>query len=32
MAHTYTDLLFHVIFSTKERAPLLKMTWNNRSV
>ncbi len=23
MAHTYTDLLFHVIFSTKDRAPLL---------
>jgi putative transposase len=23
MAHTYTDLLVHVIFSTKDRAPLL---------
>ena len=23
MAHTYTDLLFHVIFSTKDRAPSL---------
>jgi len=23
MAHTYTDLLAHVIFSTKDRAPLL---------
>ena len=23
MAHTYTDLLFHAIFSTKDRAPLL---------
>ena len=23
MAHTYTDLLFHVIFSTKDRAPIL---------
>jgi hypothetical protein len=23
MAHTYTNLLTHIIFSTKERAPLI---------
>ncbi len=30
MAHTYTDLLFHVIFSTKERAPSLDTELRSR--
>lgn len=27
MAHTFTRLLYHVVFSTKERAPLLHGDW-----
>ena len=30
MAHTYTDLLFHVIFSTKDCAPLLDAKFKPR--
>ena len=30
MAHTYTDLLFHVIFSTKDRAHLLDAKFKAR--
>jgi putative transposase len=30
MAHTYTRLLYHVVFSTKERAPLLTGPWLER--
>ena len=30
MAHTYTDLLFHVIFSTKDRAPMLDAELKSR--
>lgn len=27
MSHTYTKLLYHVVYSTKERRPLVKRDW-----
>ncbi len=30
MAHTYTRLLYHIVYSTKERAPLLTDQWLER--
>ena len=30
MAHTYTNLLFHIVFSTKDRAPLITRTRRDR--
>jgi REP element-mobilizing transposase RayT len=30
MAHTYTKLLYHIVFSTKERQRLLDATWRER--
>ena len=30
MGHTYSNLLFHVIFSTKDRQPLILIDWRTR--
>ncbi len=30
MAHTYTRLLYHIVYSTKDRIPLLPGPWNAR--
>jgi hypothetical protein len=30
MAHTYTRLLYHIVYSTKERMPLLTGPWLER--
>src|SRR5438552_3134940 len=29
MANTYTKLLFHIVFSTKKRAPLISDMWRD---
>ncbi|HUY92431.1 MAG TPA: IS200/IS605 family transposase [Pirellulales bacterium] len=29
MAHTFTNLLYHIVFSTKEREPLIRDTWKS---
>ena len=29
MPNTYTNLLFHVVYSTKYRKPLIKAAWNS---
>ncbi|MCC7509949.1 MAG: IS200/IS605 family transposase [Planctomycetes bacterium] len=30
MGHTYTRLLYHIVYSTKERTPLLAGVWSQR--
>ena len=30
MSHTYTRLLYHIVFSTKERRPLIRDEWRPR--
>ncbi|HEY2934243.1 MAG TPA: IS200/IS605 family transposase [Acidobacteriota bacterium] len=30
MATTYTELLYHIVFSTKERAPVIDAEWRDR--
>src|SRR2546428_6842011 len=30
MANTYTELLFHIVFSTRNRAPIIYPAWRNR--
>ena len=30
MAHTYTNSLFHVVFSTRERAPVIRAKFRER--
>src|SRR5690242_757100 len=30
MPHSYTNLLYHVVFSTKDRRPLIDETWRAR--
>ena len=29
MSHTYTKLLYHAVYSTKERRPLIRAEWRN---
>ncbi len=30
MANTYTELLYHIVFSTKDRYPIIETSWRDR--